>query len=144
MLAVGTIRPASRETFNIAPLCVSRSGGSAAACQQPVDVPGLELAPSSVEIDAGSAVLGRSEPGAESVAKALVGALSHPRDIAVRPNQQGSGSRDRAERWKLPYASVPSVDPSHPIRPERDVERVAVTEIEQDWSSLLQAPVSGI
>ena len=82
--------------------------------------------------------MGRSEPGGQGVTKALVRAVSDPRDVSVGPDQHGSGSSDRAEHRELPHTSVSSVDPLHPIRPWSDVEGAGLTEIEQYRSGIVQ------
>jgi hypothetical protein len=81
---------------------------------------------------------GRSKPGGQGVTKALVRAVSDPRDVSVGPDQRGSGSRNRAEHRELPHPGVSSVDPSNPLHPWIDVEGARLTEIEKDRSSLVQ------
>src|SRR5512143_4246668 len=80
----------------------------------------------------------RSEPGGQGVSKALVRAVSDPRDVSVGPDQHGGGSSDRAEDRELPRTSVSSIDPLNPIRPWSDVEGTGLTEIEQYRSGIVQ------
>jgi hypothetical protein len=51
----------------------------------------------------------RSEPGGQRVREPRVGEVSHPGNIAVWPNQHGSGSSDRAKYRKLPQADIFSI-----------------------------------
>src|SRR6516165_788960 len=71
---------------------------------------------------------GRSEPGGQGVAKALVRAVSNPCDVPVGSNQHGSGSGDRAEHRELPPTIVSGVDSGDPIRPWSNVEGAGLTE----------------
>ena len=66
------------------------------------------------------------------------GAVSHPGDISVGPNQHGGGSSDRAEHRKLPQTSVFGVDQLNPIRPRSDVEAAGLTEVEQHRPGIVQ------
>jgi hypothetical protein len=84
-------------------------------------------------------------PAPLTIAEALVRSIStplrlhrsrrsHPRHIAVGPNQHGSGNSDHAKYRKLPPTHVFGVDHLDPIRPGRDVEATRVarpTEVEQ-------------
>src|SRR5271163_4084094 len=59
----------------------------------------------------------RSEPGGQGFEKTLVGAVSDPRDISVGPDQHGRGGSDGAEYWKVPCASVSSVEQPNATHP---------------------------
>ncbi len=63
--------------------------------------------------------------------RAGVSPLSDPADVAVGPNQHGSGSSDRAEHRKLPRTGVSSVDQLDAVSPRSDVEAARLAEVEQ-------------
>jgi hypothetical protein len=60
----------------------------------------------------------------------LVGFISHPCDVSIGPDQDGSGSIDRADYGKLPHAKMFSIDELDPIRPLRDIQVAGLTEVE--------------
>lgn len=70
------------------------------------------------------------EPCGERVGESFVGFISHPRHVSIRPDQDGSGSRDLADNGKLPRAKIFSIDDLNPISPWRDVEVARLTEVE--------------
>ena len=64
--------------------------------------------------------------------------VSHPGDMAIRPDQHGSRSGDRAKYRKFPRAIVFGVDQLYPIRPRSDVEAAWLTEVEQHRPGIVE------
>ena len=64
--------------------------------------------------------------------------VSHPGDMAIRPDQHGSRSGDCAKCRKLPHAVVFGVDQLDPIRPRSDVEAAWLTEVEQHRPGIVE------
>src|ERR1700722_908412 len=80
-----------------------------------------------------------SEPGSQGATQSGLGAVPHPGDISVGPDQHGSGSRDRAKYRKLPRTSVFGVDQPDPaVCPRRDVKAAGLTEVEQHRPGVVQ------
>src|SRR5688572_17008185 len=75
-----------------------------------------------------------SEPGGQGVDEPELRLVSHPRHIAVGPNQHGGGSSYLPERRQLPRASVPGVDQLHAICPWSDVEASGNTEVQLSFA----------
>src|SRR5688572_20456622 len=78
------------------------------------------------------------EPGGQGVGEPELRLVSHPRHIAVGPNQHGGGSSYLPERRQLPRASVPGVDQLHAICPWSDVEASGNTEVQQHNPGIVQ------
>src|SRR5688572_9375898 len=87
---------------------------------------------------AASAVMGRTEPGGQGVTKAVVRAVSDPRDVSVGANQHGSGRSDCAEDRELPDTGVACVESLNPICPWSDVEGSGLAEIEEHRTRFME------
>src|SRR4029077_104381 len=58
--------------------------------------------------------------------------------MSVGPNQDGSGSSDRAKYRELPHTGILSVDQLNPIRPWSDVQATGLTEVEQHRPGIVE------
>ena len=84
------------------------------------------------------AVMGDPNQVLKRVGQSRLGSISHPRGVSIGPDQHGGGSRDCAERRKLPRTNVFGVDQLDAIRPCSDVEAAGLTEVEQYRSTIVQ------
>ena len=57
--------------------------------------------------------------------------VSHPSHVAVGPDEDGGGSGDFANHWKLPLAFVLSIQQLNAICSSCDVEGAGFTHIEK-------------
>src|SRR3954469_21373526 len=73
----------------------------------------------------------RPEPGGQRVRKPMVGAVSYPRDVAVRADQHGGGGADDSQHGELPLAAVARVNDLDAVSPWRDVEAAGLAKVEQ-------------
>src|ERR1700693_1673490 len=63
-----------------------------------------------------------TEPRSQGVTQSRFGAVPHPGDMSVGPDQHGSGSGDRAKYRKFPQPDIFSIDHLDPVRPRCDAE----------------------
>src|ERR1700761_4268685 len=78
-----------------------------------------------------------SKPLAQRINETQRSAVSHPRDIAVGPDQDGSGGRHRPDCRKLPCAGIVGIDETDPICPRCDIDASRCTEVEQYRSGMV-------
>src|SRR5215213_4402932 len=67
-----------------------------------------------------------------------IGFVSDPGNMSVGPDQDGSGSSDLAQYWKLPPTSVFRVNQLDAITPSGDLQVAGLTEVEQHGPSIMQ------
>ena len=70
--------------------------------------------------------------------KAVVRAVSDPRDVSIWADQYRNRSNDRAEHRELPYACIASIDALNAFRPSSDIERAGISKVEQHRARTVQ------
>jgi hypothetical protein len=73
----------------------------------------------------------------------LIGFISYPGHVSIRPDQDGNGRSYRADYGKLPRIKIFGikifdVDELDPISPLRDIDVAGLTEIEQHGPGMVE------